>query len=173
MKKRIIVDTIILTLLSTLLHGVYEMCPNILTSILFPVNESIWEHGKLILISFLLLYPINKLIFKENKNGIYSNVITAIICIILTYLIFTPIFLYVLKTNDNMVVTITIYVLCIILSLIIREKFIASPFEKDYVLGMVFAMCLLIIFGILTYNPIKKPIFYDYKNKVYGIKNNP
>lgn len=173
MKKRIIIDAIIVTLLSALLHGIYEMWPNVLTSILFPVNESIWEHGKLILIAFLLLYPINKLIFKETKNGLYSNVVTGIICIVLTYLIFTPIFLYILKTNDNMVVTIGIYVICIILSLIIREKFIRSPFENAYILGLVFAICALIIFGILTYNPIKKPIFYDYKNKVYGINNNP
>ena len=146
--------------------------PNVLTSILFPVNESIWEHGKLILISFLLLYPIKRLIFKDNNNDMYNNIIAGIICIVLTYLIFTPIFLYVLKTNDNMVVTIGVYVVCIIISLIVREKLIKG-FEKDDILGITFAMCLFIVFGILTYNPIKKPIFYDYKNKVYGIKNNP
>lgn len=169
MKKRIIVDSIIVIALSTLLHGFYEWFPNVLSSIFFPVNESIWEHGKLILTSFCLLFPIDRLIFKSNDNSISSNCLTAIICILLTYLVFTPIYLYILKTKDNMVLTISIYVVCIILSMIIREKFIKNKLEHEHYMGIILFVTLYIIFGILTYNPIKKPIFYDYKNEVYGI----
>ena len=173
MKKRIIIDTILLMAISFLIHGIYEMWPNALTSILFPVNESIWEHGKLILMSFVLLYPIKRFIFKDDANSFSADIITALICIALTYLIFTPIFLYILKTQDNMVVTIVIYLVCIVLSLIIREKYVAKRLNHDCVIGITFLIALIIIFGILTYNPAKKPIFYDYKKEVYGIDIRP
>ena len=169
MKKRIIIDSIILMAISFLIHGVYEMWPNVLTSILFPVNESIWEHGKLILISFVLLYPIKRFIFKDDANSFSSNIITSILCIALTYLIFTPIFLYILKMQDNMVVTIIVYFVCIVLSLIIRELLIRERLEHDFIGGVIAFIALLIIYGILSYNPIKKPIFYDYKKEIYGI----
>lgn len=172
MKKRIIIDSIIIIALSTLLHSVYEWFPNVLTSIFFPVNESIWEHGKLILTSFVLLYPIDRLIFKSNDNSISSNAITAIICIVLTYLIFTPVYLYILKTNDNMVLTISIYIICIVLSMIIRERY-KNFFTNEQYMGCILFVTLYIIFGILTYNPIRKPIFYDYKNETYGINIRP
>lgn len=155
--------------LSALLHGVYEMWPNFLTSVLFPVNESIWEHGKLILSSFLLLYPIDRIIFKEEGPCFSTNIITSVICIMLTYLIFTPIFFYILKTNDNIVVTLIIYFLCIVLSLIVREKIIRNRC-KDPLVGTIVLITLLFIYTIVTFNPIRKPIFYDYKNKIYGIR---
>ena len=173
MIKRIIVDTIIVMALGYLLHGIYDMWPNVLTSVIAPVNESIWEHGKLTLLSFILLYPIDRLFFKHDRKSFSSTIITALICICLTYLIFTPVFLYILKTNDNMVVTISIYVICVLISLIINEKYILKHFIDNYSIGIVLSLGLLIVFGILTYNPFKKPIFYDYKNQVYGIDINP
>ena len=37
------------TLAGSALHFLYTFCPNALTAVLAPVDESIWEHGKLIL----------------------------------------------------------------------------------------------------------------------------
>ena len=173
MRKKIIIDAIILMIISALFHGIYETWPNLFTALFFPVNESIWEHGKLILYSFLVLYPIDKLLYKDNLPSFSSNVVASIICIILTYAIFTPIFIYILKTNDNIIITLSIYMLCIILSLIIREKYINHIFKNDYHVGLIIFITASSIFGILTYNPRKNPLFYDYKDGIYGVNNNP
>ena len=46
-----VIGTIIL---SFVFHFVYDLIPNFVTSIFFPVNESIWEHMKLLYTSILV-----------------------------------------------------------------------------------------------------------------------
>lgn len=174
MKKRILVTSICILILSALFHSIYKMIPTFLTSIIFPVNESIWEHGKMILLSFIVWTVIEKTIFKDKGNTIYSNFSTAIICIILTYLIFTPIFLYILKAKDNLPVTIIIYFICILVSVFIKEKFIRKENDKTLeTIGIIGFLTIYIVFGITTYKPLEKPIFYDYNEKIYGINYKP
>ena len=52
LKKYKILSVFIIFLLMFPLHYVYDKFPNSLTSIFCPVNESIWEHLKLIFTSF-------------------------------------------------------------------------------------------------------------------------
>ena len=153
-------------ILSIIYHGIYEMMPNFITSIFFPVNESIWEHGKMILMSFLTYSFIENKLF-DMKHTITNNYIAAIISMFLTYLIFTPIYLYVLKTNDNMVVTITIYLISVVISQIIKERYIHIDNSK---IGLIGFILTFVIYGILTYSPLRLPIFYDYREKIYGIR---
>ena len=40
---------VLATLAGVALHFLYDVCPNPLTAILAPIDESIWEHGKLLL----------------------------------------------------------------------------------------------------------------------------
>jgi len=170
MKKRIILGTICILGLSFLFHSIYKKIPLFITSLIFPVNESIWEHGKMTLLSFIVWTLIEKYIFKDDTNVIYSNLITSIICIILTDIVFGLIFFYVLKTKDNLPVTIIIYTICIIISLFLKEKFIRKEknINREYAAIIGYIM-LILIFAFLTYYPIKLPIFYDFNKKIYGI----
>lgn len=167
MKNKIIKETIIIMILSILFHSIYKITPNIITSILFPVNESIFEHGKMILTSFMVYTIIEKYYLKCN-NTVTVNFLTSIICILLTYLIFTPIYLYILKTNDNLPLTIVIYTICLIVSIIIKNKYLNNQNDKIGIIGFIITY---VLYMILTYYPIKAPIFYDYENKTYGIKS--
>ena len=54
MKKIKIIGIFIIFILSVIFHFLYGIFPNYLFSILFPVNESIWEHMKLIVTSTLV-----------------------------------------------------------------------------------------------------------------------
>ena len=173
MKKRILIDTIIISIISAIFHSIYGIMPNFLTSILFPVNESIWEHGKLIVLSFLILTVIDKYITKKNYNSANDNFLAAIICIILTYLIFTPIYLYVLKTEDNIAITLAIYTISIIISLIIREKYIKKLNGVNKNIGTIGFLALILLYGILTYYPLQLPLFYDYNKQLYGLNIRP
>ncbi len=165
MKKKIIVSTIILFILSFLFHSAFKY----IKIPIFPVNESIWEHGKMIMLSYLVLTLIDKLIYKE--SNIFSNFISFIICMILDFVIFTPIFLYILKTHENMFITLLIYFICIIISLIIKEKYLKRFESKKNNYYSLFGYILItIVFLVLTYYPIELPIFYDYNKHIYGIK---
>ena len=172
MKKRIILSSIVILVLSFIFHSAYKLIPSFITSIFFPVNESIWEHGKMTLSSFFVLTIIEKFLLKDETNTIYINFLASIICIVLTYILFTPIFLYILKTNDNLVITIIVYIICIITSIFIKEKYLKNeknPYkERLSILGI---MLIYIIYTFFTYNPLKKPIFYDYNENIYGIKS--
>ena len=73
MKKIKIISIFIMFALSFLSHFAYETIPNFISSILFPVNESIWEHMKL-LSTPVLLYMIIEYFVRElsNKNLLSS-----------------------------------------------------------------------------------------------------
>ena len=48
LKKWKIISCIGIFLLSVLFHFIYDWFPNFFTSLFSPVNESIWEHNKII-----------------------------------------------------------------------------------------------------------------------------
>ena len=162
-KKRVIIGNIVILLLSIIYHNVYEKFPNFLTSLFFPMSESIWEHNKMILMAFITWTIIEIFTFKNNKNSIFKNIVACVICIILVISIFTPVYFLILKQNDNFVVTIIIYLVSIILSLII-SNFIkieqSSSLEKLSVLGYI---TLLITFAIMTYYHPNGAIFKEFK----------
>ena len=84
-KKLKIVSTIIAFAICFPLHFLYDVFPSFLTSIFAPVNESIWEHMKLLFGSILLAGIIQKIYlkFKNQKinNVCFSNFIAAFISI--------------------------------------------------------------------------------------------
>ena len=57
LKRSRIISTIGIFLLCFLFHFLYEWLPSSITAIFFPVNESIWEHMKL-LFSAVVFYGI-------------------------------------------------------------------------------------------------------------------
>lgn len=171
LKKWKIISVIGIFLLSALLHFIYDWFPNLFTSLFFPVNESIWEHNKIIVGSFLIWAIIEKIYYKKRKNVIFSESISALICALIVMLVFTPIYLYVLKTNDNMIVTFAIFILAIIISQIISYKLL----QKDYnskleEFGAILFVIYFLINIIFTYYPPKVALFYDFTSKIYGLK---
>ncbi len=169
-KKRIIYGTLIILVLSFIFHSVYDIFPNFFTSIFFPVNESIWEHNKIIVLSFLVLAIFEKLILKSGKSTFFINLISSIICILLLDLTFTPIYLYILNAQENFPLVIILYTFSIITSIIISNKFMLENNKKvEACSGLAFIL-IFIILGILTYYPPKLALFYDYSTSHYGIE---
>ena len=64
MKKIKIIGIFIMMCLSFLSHFMYEWCDNFLFSIFFPVNESLFEHLKLMFTTQILISLIIYLILK-------------------------------------------------------------------------------------------------------------
>ena len=73
----------------TLLHFMYEWFPNPLFSLIFPVNESIWEHMKLLVTPVLIFSLIEYILYKKKdinyNNFILSYSISTLIGIIIYF----------------------------------------------------------------------------------------
>ena len=157
--------------ISAIIHSLYKWFPCTLTAIFFPVNESIWEHNKMIIFAFFIWMFIEYFKFKD-KRAIINNLVSALCCIISVMVIFIPVFFLILKTNDNVIVTLIIYFICICIS-----QYISYKLYKDYSLenldksAIVIWITLFIINAILSFYPPHLKIFYDYNEKGYGIIN--
>lgn len=68
LKKWKVISVVGIFLFSALLHFIYDWFPNFFTSLFFPVNESIGEHNKIIVGSFLFWAIIEKIYYKKKKE---------------------------------------------------------------------------------------------------------
>ena len=173
LKKSRIISIIGIFLLCFLFHFIYDWLPNSITTIFFPVNESIWEHMKL-LFSAVVFYGIIDYIilqkFKIKYNNFFTSLFITALTIIPIYLtMFLPIYY---KIGENMIITIAIMLIAIIIAQLISYKILESKkFDKLNILSLILIIVSYIIFAYLTYNPIKNELFFDIKEEKYGINN--
>ncbi len=169
MYKKIFINSIIIFVLSTLLHSLYNYLPNFITSIIVPVNESIWEHMKMIFSSYMLFLLIQILFYKKKPHNLISSfVITALFNIVIFLIIYLP--LNAIIGKEIMSVTLIVYFISILISNYLLFKLQEKKENKtlNKIMGLSIILIYL-IFTLLTYYPIKIDLFYDKQNHIYGI----
>lgn len=166
-----IIGFFVIFLLCFPFHFLYDWLPNSLFSIFFPVNESIWEHMKLIYTSFIFYGIFDYLLFKKNKidfnNFLIQLFLIPIIAIFIYLIIFIPIYKMI---GENMIISIGLLAIVILIEQIL-SYFILQYKQIKYqnIIGIVGIILVYIIFGYLTYKPIENYIFYDTVKGKYGI----
>lgn len=169
-KKLKIISIILAFALCFPLHFLYDLFPSFITSIFAPVNESIWEHMKILFGSIILTGIAQKiflLITKQKINNIcFSNFIAATSSIPIFLIMFLPIYSII---GHNMVVTIIIMFITIAIAEIISYIIMTKRDFKLEQITIIFAISIYVIFTILTYYPLKNNLFIDPTNKLYGI----
>ena len=173
LKRSRFISTIGIFLLCFLFHFIYSWIPSSLTAIFFPVNESIWEHMKL-LFSAVVFYGIIDYIILQKFKIKYNNFFTALFVSALTIIpIYLSLFLPVYhKIGENMVITIGIMLVAIIISQVISYYILkAKDFDKLNIVSLILIIISYIIFAYLTYYPIKNELFFDTQEEKYGINN--
>lgn len=171
-KKVTIISVIAIFLLSALSHFIYDWFPNTFTSIFFPVNESIWEHTKMVFTTMMIWGLIEYFIVSNQgkKNFVTGLLFSTILTIITLILIFTPIY-YLLDKKENMIITLIIYLISIIIGQIASHKILKIEKKLDSlnIISLISIPIIFIAYGLLTYYPIKAGLFYDYPNNKYGL----
>ena len=166
-----ILSCFIIFVICFLFHFLYEWFPNNVFAIFFPVNESIWEHMKIIY-SSVVFYTIIDYLFLKKKHLPINNIFTSaflssllgIICYLIIYL---PIYHFV---GENMLISILLLFIIIIFTQYI--SYIILSKENNNILNIISIIFIIIgyiIFGYLTYNPIENYLFFDKKEEKYGI----
>ena len=171
LKKIKILGFFVIFALCFLFHFLYDWLPNSLFSIFFPVNESIWEHMKLIYSSFVFYGIFDYILLKKNKINFNNFLIQLFLIPIIAIIIYLIIFIPIYKTiGENMIASIGLLGIVIIIEQIL-SYFILQYKNLKYqnIIGIIGIILIYVIFGYLTYKPIENYIFYDTVKDKYGI----
>ena len=171
-KKVLFIETITIFLSIFLFHNLYNWFPNFLTASFFPVNESLFEHLKLMfttqIVISLIIYLILKLKRIKFSNYLLGLLISTIVTISLFFLIYLPIYN---RFGKNLFLTMSIYFITLIIGNIIF--YLISKRKHNYILNLISLVIISIIAVILiyfTFNPLKNDFFFDSIEEIYGIK---
>lgn len=171
LKKIKTIAVIGIFLLSFLSHFAYKLFPNLILSFIFPVNESIWEHMKIIFTSTLLYGIIDYILLNKYKikynNFPFQLYFTALSAIPIYLVVYLPLYK---SIGESPIISITLLLIVYILQQIISYNILKEK-EIKVLNKLAIPVILLSYLGFiyLTYNPIYNYIFYDNQDKKYGI----
>ena len=161
-------------ILSFIVHFIYSVFPCRFTSFFFPVNESIFEHMKIIYTSTLLYGIIDYFLLKNSHikfhNFLLQLFLTSFLGIILYLILYLPIrYIFCEYFIISIILIFVVYCLMQILSyyLLIKPKYYIHPQVIIFLIILIY-----IIFIFFTYHPIHNMLFYDTNTKSYGIPIN-
>ena len=173
LKKAKIISVIGIFILCFLFHSIYEILPNTISAMLFPVNESIWEHQKLMFTSVVAYGIIDYIILNKlniKYNNFFLSLFVSSITIIPIFLIIYLPFYY--KIGSKMFLNIGVMLIAIIISQIISYCILnKKAYDKCNIISIILIIISYITLAYLTYNPIKCDLFFDTKDEKYGINN--
>ena len=173
LKKSKIFSIISIFVLCFIFHFIYEIIPCTLTAIFFPVNESIWEHIKMIYTAIIFNGFIEYIILSKNKisfnNFTASLFISSITMIPIFLILYLPIYNV---FGPKFIINILIMLIVIIISQIISYYILKlEENDKFNFISLLLIMASFVIFAYLTYHPPKNKLFFDTQKQKYGINN--
>ena len=156
-------------ILGTILHFTYEWSGNnIFVASFSAVNESTWEHLKLLFFPMLLTTILGYFYIRKNS----SNFLCARLFGILTAIIFTTTFFYtytgIIGTNFAFI-DISIFFVAVVLGELVSYKILISDFKCNNYVALSFIIILLICFIAFTYSTPKVGLFKDPVIGLFGI----
>lgn len=174
MKKNIILKFIIFSgifvmILGTLLHFTYEWSGNNQFIASFSaVNESTWEHLKLLFFPMLLTTIIEFFYLEKSCPNYWCARLFGI----LTAILFTIVFFYtytgIIGTNFAFI-DISIFFVAVILGELVSYKVLVSSFDCNSSVALVGIILLLACFIIFTYFTPEIGLFKDPVTGLFGI----
>lgn len=172
MKCQVVV-CIISIILGTLLHFLYQLLDeNTIIASFSAVNESVWEHLKLIFFPMLLLSIIEYFFIRKIANNyIEAKTIGIFIAIIFTITVFYT-YSGILGTNF-LILDILTFIFSIIIGEYVAYILMTKPKESNNlskILSITIIIFFLFSFITFTYNPPKVNLFKDTTDGTYGIK---
>ncbi|NMC56369.1 MAG: hypothetical protein GYA50_04010 [Eubacteriaceae bacterium] len=172
-EKFIIISIPLLFLFGSMFHFLYELSGDSgIVGLFAAVNESVWEHSKMIVLPVFLFWVIYY-IAKGKKYSIDKNKwFTSALVSLITALIAMPMIFYFYTEAfgvEFLVVDIIILFLVLMFGQLLGLHFYKHSKGIKWQ-AAVFAMILIIIvFMIFTYYPPHIPLFLDTPSGTYGI----
>ena len=164
-----VLGVIFTILLGTILHFTYKWSgDNQVVALFSPMNESIWEHLKMLFFPYML-YAILEYVY-IGRN--YPNFITAkcfgVICGLVLIPFVCTIYMSILGTSI-VVVDIILFILAIVLSYVISYYIMMKKTLKANSICIVVTIVITVVFFLFTLYPPNSSLFYDPISHSYGI----
>lgn len=164
-----IISTIFIMILGILLHFTFEWSNNnVLVGTFSPINESIWEHLKLIFFPMLITTII--VYFYEGKN--ISSYLCAKVLGIILAIFFTIIFFYtytgIIGTNFA-IVDISSFFIAVVLGQYVAYQKMKSKISCNNLMAIIILLILYLCFLIFTFFPPHIGLFKDPITGMFGI----
>lgn len=170
LKKIKIINVVFLFLLSFLWHFVYDWFPNTIFALVFPVNESIWEHMKIIYYCLLIGSILEFVLCKKNNikiNNFYIEaMVKSILGVIFYLIIFIPFYLWL---GESMFISISLMLITYIFMEYIGYKILTGEEMNINILPVIIIVLGCVMFVILTFYPLHNFLFFDEVKFGYGI----
>ena len=165
----VIIATIVISLVGTLAHFLYDLCGhNKFIGLFTAVNESTWEHIKIALTPILLCGLYDGAAYGQNPNYFLAKCVSLLIPILIIPCIFYG--YKSLSKKPILLIDIVTFYLVIFLAQFSFKIIIDSP-GLPYVFDYIGCLSTFVIFGaysVLTLMPLKLFIFKDPITKKYG-----
>jgi len=161
----------IFTLISgVLLHFAYKWSGNnTFVGLFSAVNESTWEHLKLIFFPMLITLIVGYFIFKNEFSNYICTKTIGIICAMLFTIIFFYTYTGVIGTNYDFL-NIATFLIAVILGEYITYRLTLNSFTCNRYFYTIILILLTFAFLIFTFTPPKIGLFKSPTDNSYGIQ---
>lgn len=167
-KKYQIISTIFVCILGTLLHFTYELSgANILVASFSAVNESVWEHLKLLFFPMLLSTIIGYFYIGKNIPNFICSKTLGIIASMLFIIIFFYTYTGIIGKSIAFI-DIASFFIAVILGEYLAYKLMTNNFKCNNIVSTIILIAILICFILFTYFTPKIEIFRDPVTNNYG-----
>lgn len=167
-----IFSTIFVCILGTLLHFTYELSGgNSIIASFSAINESVWEHLKLLFFPMLLTTIIGYFYIGKNVPNFLCSKNIGIV----TAMLFTVIFFYTysgILGKNIAIIDITLFFVATILGEYVAYRLMKSSFKCNNKIAIIVLVVIGICFIIFTYSAPKLGIFKDPITEQYGLIQN-
>ena len=157
--------------LGTFLHFAYELISNnLIVGIFSAVNESIWEHLKILVIPMFIVSIYEYIILKDNRDNFFisllARILTGIILIISLYYLYTNLF----GNNIDSINIAIFYVSALIAQIVWYFIMLNKPISKRInIISFISLVIILMLFIVFTFATPRLGIFKDNRDNTYGI----
>lgn len=158
-------------ILGSLGHFVFEWSGyNSIVGMFFSINESTWEHLKLLFFPYIIWSAIEYLLIDQPQGFIFCKAISvlagmmSIVTIFYTYIGITE--------NSNEVINIILFLIGVLIAFAVDYALLKSECIKEKghnLTGIAIFILLFITFIVFTFMPPLIPLFRDPINFSYGI----
>lgn len=147
--KKTLMIFVVATLAGACLHFVYAMVPNPVTAIISPINESLWEHVKILFWPYLAAFLV---LTRGGEKGCRASWCLSAVAISAAMLVLGGVYHLVLD-GEALAVDVGIYVLCMaagfLLPGMLQKHLVKSGIRDAAVLAFLVLAALLILFTFL------------------------
>ena len=167
--KYILISSIIIFCLCFPAHFLFDIIDNDIIAAIFPTNESIFQHMKMVFSCFFFFYIILFVLRRkfDFQNIFLTNLVSSVTSITIFLIIYLPVYL---RFGENMIFTFILLFTTILLGQMVGSIFLK---KEDYrvinTISIILIAIIFIINGYLTYQPIENMLFWDSQHETYEI----